>query len=122
MAMNPYAAPSADLDAGVGAEAQTLAGAGARFAAHLIDNMIVFGVPAMILALGGIGKGANEGPNHIAEAVAGLAFLIIGIYQLYGLSTRGQSLAKRWLGVRIVKQDGGPVSFGSAVMVRLLVG
>jgi uncharacterized RDD family membrane protein YckC len=45
-------------------------------------------------------------------------FAALWIYQWYLVSTTGQTLGKRWAGIRIVKVDGSPVTFVSAVLMR----
>ena len=44
-----------------------------------------------------------------------LAFLA---YQWYLVATTGQSLAKRWMGIKIVRLDGSPVGFVHGVLLR----
>jgi uncharacterized RDD family membrane protein YckC len=116
--VNPYAAPNANLEGGLAADAP-LAGAGARLAAVLLDSLVAMVVPLIaILAT----KGEDGEPSGIGMAVAGLWLLGLVIYQLILLSTRGQTLGKKWLGIKIVKLDGGPVTFGIAVIMRAFVG
>src|SRR5262249_42972993 len=45
----------------------------------------------------------------------------LALFQAYLLSTRGQTLGKKWIGIRIVRLDGGPVTFFGAVMLRAVV-
>ena len=46
-----------------------------------------------------------------------LAFPLV-CFQWYLISTRGQTIGKRLLNIRIVKMDGSPVGFGSGVVLR----
>jgi uncharacterized RDD family membrane protein YckC len=48
----------------------------------------------------------------------GLMVLSFMIYQWYLIATTGQSLAKRWLGIKIVRLDGSPVGFVNGVILR----
>jgi uncharacterized RDD family membrane protein YckC len=119
--VNPYAAPGADLDAGVAADALTLAGRGARLGAYILDAVVLGFIPGIVLLFSGIGRGPDASPSPIGLGLAGLFFLGVAVYQLWSLSVRGQTLGKKWLGIKIVKQDGSPVTFGSAVVMRALV-
>jgi uncharacterized RDD family membrane protein YckC len=53
--------------------------------------------------------------------VGGLYFLGLAIFQTYLLSTRGQTLGKRWMGIKIVKLDGTAPGFVHAVLLRIFV-
>ena len=44
--------------------------------------------------------------------------MILNIYQWYLISTTGQSLAKKWFRIRIVKTDNTGVDFVSGVLLR----
>jgi uncharacterized RDD family membrane protein YckC len=60
----------------------------------------------MLLVLGGI-------------AVFGcLGALAVAIYQWVLISRTGQSLGKKWTGIRIERLDGNPITFGSGVFLR----
>src|SRR5688500_8781113 len=96
MSVNPYAAPSADLDSGLaGAQAQP-AGRGARFAAALLDSLFV-GVAY------GIGAGIGAATDSPGIAVALVVLLLLGLaaYNIVLLSSKGQSLGKKLMGIRI---------------------
>ena len=47
--------------------------------------------------------------------------LPLSICQWTLIARTGQSLAKRWLGIRIVKVDGSPVNFASGVALRVWI-
>jgi uncharacterized RDD family membrane protein YckC len=53
--------------------------------------------------------------------VMALSFFAVLGYQCYLLSTRGQTLGKKWLGIKILKLDGSPPGFPAAVALRVLV-
>src|SRR5262245_24482101 len=116
---DPYAPPVADVDGGV-LEPLTanvvLADRGTRLGAVILDRLLV--VPLVIpgVVLGVI----FQSP---ATIIAGCTLPLLGLvaYQWYLIATTGQSLAKRWLGIRIVRQDGSPVNFGSGVAMRSIV-
>lgn len=114
MSLNPYAAPAADVNLGVDAQISEarLASRGARFGANVIDILLAY-VPFFIGAI--IGK-------ETGLSIGGVLTLGVVIYQSVLVSTTGQTLAKKWLGIRIVKMDGSPVNFVSGVLMRFLVG
>jgi uncharacterized RDD family membrane protein YckC len=124
---NPFTPPNASIDAppqavSVGA----LAERGARLAAVLLDFLCV--VPAAVLVgvfayvLGSRSNGAPISPLAFVWAgVGGLYFLGLAIFQTYLLSTRGQTLGKRWMGVKVVKLDGSAPGFVHAVLLRIFV-
>jgi uncharacterized RDD family membrane protein YckC len=112
--LNPYAPPSLGAQT-YGTEPthefELLADRGARLGAHIIDSVLYFGA-AMI----GIPVAIINPHLGVVMALLGVAALLV--YQWYLLSTTGQTLAKKWLKIRIVKLDGSPVDFVSAVLLR----
>jgi uncharacterized RDD family membrane protein YckC len=114
--LNPYAPPEQRFDQGFRSQhddSVLLAPRGTRLGAILIDALIgiAVGIP------GGIVSGVLrlEGLGTVLAALPGLA---LWIYQMYLLSTTGQTIGKRSLGIRVVKIDGSPVNFVSAVVLR----
>ncbi len=117
---NPYAPPSVDAQTPAWAQdydmGQVLATPGTRLVAQLLDGLLLVGacLPAIIGAIA-------ESPE-LAIGLGVLGYLGLSIYQWYLLATTGQTLGKKWMGVRVVKYaDGGPVDFVSAVVLRLWV-
>lgn len=117
-AMNPYAPPTVDVDAGVLAPGididAPLATRGARLAAAFLDG-ILYGVGLVPLSLFVQGVVIRSG---ILLVVCGLLFLAVSMVQYHGIVTRGQTLAKRWLSIKIVKIDGSRVGFLDGVVLR----
>ena len=140
---NPYAPPSAGIDfVAPRPEEQgaPLADRGTRLGAAILDNLIT-GIPILIAVIIGvavsIGNGRASGvfghpenppppdvvlrqfvPLITAIGMGALGALGIAIFQCYRIATTGQSLAKKWLSIRIVNLDGSPVNFGSGVGMR----
>ena len=126
---NPYTPPKSDVNVGtqepaVGGE---LAERGTRFLSHMVDAVLslVMLVPALIAGMqGGVFHGG--GPTVLLRAftagatgiASGLAWLGLILFQAYLVTTTGQSIAKRWFRIKIVKLDGSPVSFVSGVLLR----
>jgi uncharacterized RDD family membrane protein YckC len=123
-AYNPYAPPTAGADTGEAVygygEDQILAARGTRLAAAMIDGMLYVGVllPGIVLMAAADG---NDDGAILAAVVMGIAFFALAIYQMYLISTRGQSLAKKWLGIKIVKTDGTEAGFVHGVLLRAWV-
>jgi uncharacterized RDD family membrane protein YckC len=114
---NPYSPP----DAAIGeprSEEPALANRSLRFAATLIDDVLYY-LPILLVSVPLLSTTPSE-PDD-AELGGQLIFfglsLSVGLtlYQAYLISSRGQSLGKRWMGIRIVREDGGPVDFVSVL-------
>jgi uncharacterized RDD family membrane protein YckC len=122
--MSPFSPPKANLEGGaVAAGALRLAERGTRLAAVLLDGLLI--LPAAII--GGLGAALGRtdgkpGPGFgIAMGLVGLWIIAVAIYQIYLLSTRGQTVGKRWMKVRVVKLDGSQPGFVHAVLLRVFV-
>jgi uncharacterized RDD family membrane protein YckC len=126
--INPYAPPVA------GSEYQPFelpqqsfgipADRGTRLLAHIVDNLVV-GLAAAPGFIAMIGFGESFA-GQSAEDVLGVFILaalfgpplLVLVYQWYLVSTTGQSLAKRWFGIRIIKLDGSLPGFVNGVLLR----
>ena len=104
-----------------------------RFLARFIDG-ILLGIVGFIIQLplgllmvgrlGGLGRiGDLQGPAALAAlpsilALQGLSFLVgtaLGLaYEMYFLTSRGATLGKMALGLKVIRVDGGPISAGRA--------
>ena len=129
---NPYAPPSADVDQGLQhrTEDYVLADRGTRLGAVLIDGLLAFAsiLPGMVLFVAMAGFDNLDPARMLRRMDDGMIFLGIGvmvlmmlafqIYQWYLISTTGQTLAKRWLGIKIVRLDGSDVGFVNGVILR----
>jgi uncharacterized RDD family membrane protein YckC len=56
--------------------------------------------------------------STLGMAVLFLSMFGLAIYQWILIATTGQTLAKKWLKMKIVKVDGTPVDFVSGVILR----
>lgn len=116
---NPYAPPSPTSEIAPSARDDDdepmliLAERGTRWWARVVDNLMlgVTSVPTAIMFTG-----------HTRDLSAALALLILPFallcYQWYLIATTGQSLAKRWMKIKIVRLDGSPVGFVNGVLLR----
>lgn len=105
-----------------------LAGRWHRLGAILLDSLISCGVALPGFILLGMSGMFNDGntPN-MPLMIAGISLcgvLLLGllIYQIYLLSTRGQTLGKKFLGIRIVRfEDEGNPGFVKVFLLRAFV-
>lgn len=124
---NPYAAPRANVISPSMAPARELASLGQRLGAAVLDGlvaMVVIGVPYAV-AMYSMGMAENKhqeglsGGATVGFAVAGIGFLALVIYNLVLLSTKGQTLGKKWMGISIVTHpDCQKAGFVKAVLLR----
>lgn len=123
--VNPYAAPLTDArtsyDDQFGLDRDfVLASRGSRFAGALIDGLITVlaCVPALVLYGGDILDDPSEDNIMIVILIPVLAVTIV---QWYLIATSGQSIAKKLLGMKIVRLDGSDVGFVRGVILRVWV-
>lgn len=132
---NPYAPPGGGWPYAPppGNPEEYLASRGTRLGAYLVDTLLslVSALPGVVLmfVLGSSGDTEGKEASEIFFAssvlpgtlVALAGVLALQIYQWVLISTSGQSLAKRWLRIRIVQLDGNLPGFGRGVGLRLWV-
>ena len=139
-----YSPPGSDVNAGVSASAQGAepAGRGTRLTAATLDGLLI-SVPLLpLLAVGiyygvrtqmeavraGMGEKVSEvpfvGTSELTILLVGAAVigfrgaLGIAIYQWTLIARTGQSLGKKWTGIRIERIDGSRITFGTGVVLR----
>ena len=102
------------------------AGIPLRFAAVLLDAVIVFFPAGIVVALlsGGGHAETADGYANAGVDVGGNAFwllLALGLgYYIACEAATGATLGKRMVGIRVVNEDGTHLTFGSAVVRNLL--
>jgi uncharacterized RDD family membrane protein YckC len=106
--------------------AYDIAGIGSRFLAAIIDTLVI-GVALTILGIlvGVVGARAGLVPSttsSVAAAVGAiLSFLILwGYYIVFELVWNGQSIGKRAIGLRVVREGGRPITFVSSAIRNLI--
>lgn len=123
---NPYAAPSAPLIPDIpplpSAVRHELAGRGRRLAARIIDQLLYVAcfLPFLVLALMRPGAGF-EGAAGLGLVLSLAAMLALFAYNLVLLAQSGQTVAKRWLGIRIVRRDGSEADMGRIFGLRMFL-
>ncbi|MFF0010526.1 RDD family protein [Streptomyces sp. NPDC005374] len=86
---------------------------GQRFLGTLVDGL-VFAVPYILVIVG------SNAENGALVAIGGIALLGLAIYQLIIEGKNGQTLGKKALGIRLVREsDGQPLGVGMAFVRRL---
>jgi uncharacterized RDD family membrane protein YckC len=127
---NPYAPPRAHVRDMAG-ESGTAAGRGARLGAAFLDGLIFMAMVELPLLVAGGLNGAFDAasPNFgRAEAYFGFGGLLslVGLVIWIWLTVRfvsrdGQSIAKKMLGIKVVRTDGSRASLGRIFWLRNVV-
>lgn len=103
------------------------AGWWSRVGATIVDGLIIF-VPYMVLAGIGAVMASNASPGEDAGTGAALVFSILGFLTLVGITVwqlvqegrTGQTIGKKALGIRLLREaDGRPLGVGMAFVRRL---
>ncbi len=82
-----------------------------------VQILLFIGLTAILAAIGGVADQALLA----ALAVAGVAMIFVGLPAAVETLSRGRSLGKLALGLRVVRDDGGPIRFRHG-LVRALAG
>jgi uncharacterized RDD family membrane protein YckC len=99
-----------------------LASIGLRGGAFLLDYILLLLVPAVTLSLALIFKRALPSVSYFVLFLGYLAALALALFNWVYLCVRdGQSLGQRLIGIRVVREDGAPLTYKTAV-VRHIVG
>lgn len=107
-----------DLASGVDQSSLELAGVGRRFAALLLDGLIL-GVPfgiifVVFIAFTVKNKDANAAGPEVMVVFWIVALFAYPIYEALMLAARGQTLGKIAMNVKVVRPDGTPITTGQA--------
>ncbi|MEV7846784.1 RDD family protein [Streptomyces cyaneofuscatus] len=115
----PYGGGYPQGQPGYGGGMPELAHWGLRFGGLLID-MLILAVPYLLMGIGG-GMGESSGAGGLAVGLIGfVAFFGLLIWQLYKEGTTGQTIGKKAVGIRLLREaDGRPLGFGMAFVRRL---
>ncbi|MGO4221357.1 RDD family protein [Lysobacter sp. TAF61] len=123
---NPYAAPTAQVQPTAEErfdDELVTAGRLSRLMAALADGGVSLAVALpLIIAIARYNpaRGIGElGGSLVLLSVAGIVAL--GIYTLILLSREGQTIGKRWVGIRIVRTDGERAGLGRLFWLRYAV-
>jgi uncharacterized RDD family membrane protein YckC len=124
---NPYAPPKAEVadanDRDAGAE---LAGRGERLAAAIIDTIIMIvliGVP-LLVSMNWSAVNAGNWPgafSSVGSMLAGVGLLVYAAITIYLVHKNGQTIAKKMLGIKVVRSDRSRASLGRIFWLRNVV-
>ena len=91
-----------------------------RFVAVIVDQVFVAIVFVVLVEVGAIHFRTNHGGPSFAQAVISAAqgFTVFAALNGYLLAKRGQTIAKRLFGLRIIRVDGGAVKAGRIIILR----
>jgi uncharacterized RDD family membrane protein YckC len=124
---NPYAPPQAEVSDVPNNDAELeRAGRGIRLGAAVIDSLIpgIIFLPWLIgigFDFSGVANGTRAPFTFIGLAIAGIGSLAwIGI-TLFFVHRNGQTIAKRLLGIKVVRSDGSRASLGRIFWLRNFV-
>ena len=115
---NRFAPPSAHVEDVTTQGVVQLAGRGARFGGAMIDGLLMLGIfwlIGVVTPWSPFEAAAKAGFGTALLINGGLGMVVFAIVHGYLLATRGQTLGKLLLGLRIVRSDGQ-----RAGLVRLL--
>ncbi|GLS04208.1 hypothetical protein GCM10007860_13540 [Chitiniphilus shinanonensis] len=122
---NPYAATTVDLQQSAD-DQFVLAERGTRLGAVLLDGVfgLIAGIPMIAVAIaapallqGGISPGAGLLAGIV---IGGLLLLAFVIYNFVLVHRNGQTLGKKVLGIKIIRQDGSRCGLRRYVFIRYL--
>lgn len=111
-----------------------LAGPGSRFSAYLVDFLfsilLIVGVFVLVMTFGGFGlralfnlfRGESGWAASWAAAVLIFIFFLInwGYYVFFEGLKQGSTPGKKWLGIRVIRQDGLPIGVREAALRNLV--
>lgn len=99
----------------------TPAGFPARMVALLLDMIVQITVLTILLVIIGVSAGQLSGAAIAAIMTVTVAVVIVGYPAAFETLSRGKTLGKMAMGLRVVADDGGPERFRQA-LIRALAG
>ena len=127
---NPYTPPRARVRDVVRPKTMNVqAGLGARLGASFVDAfvfsaMVTVPLFASALLLGTMGPRDEASATTalmIAFGMAFLGFVAWAWLTLRGMAANGQSIAKKWFGIKVVRSDGSEASLGNLIWKRNVI-
>jgi uncharacterized RDD family membrane protein YckC len=122
---NPYAPPRAKVsDVAADSDELELAGRGIRLGAALLDSLIGVLLIYLPLAMGGLFSNWGSGTpsiSPIAGLLALIGFVVWIWFTILYVARNGQTIAKKWLGIKVVRSDGSKASLGRIFWLRNVV-
>jgi uncharacterized RDD family membrane protein YckC len=119
-----YRAPQSELIEPPVAHAPMLASRGARLGATLLDQLalgLAITLPLLAILSGKSALDFSDRTRLGLEVIVGGVFVSAVLAVNLALMARhGQTLGKRWLGIKVVRSDGSPLTLGRYVGLRVL--
>ncbi|MET9928782.1 MULTISPECIES: RDD family protein [unclassified Streptomyces] len=113
----PYGGGYPQGQPGYGGGMPELAHWGLRAGGLIIDGLII-GAPYVLLV--GIGGAMGDAAGGVIVLIGFLLTLGLAVWQLYQEGTTGQTIGKKAVGIRLLREaDGRPLGFGMAFVRRL---
>jgi uncharacterized RDD family membrane protein YckC len=112
-----------DVQSGTGPGVLDLASVGRRWLGVIVDQLLLGAVTFAVVMGAAVALGALGQAGETAQTVGGFVFLAVYLLSVFGLpiaydgwmiQTRGQTLGKMAVGVKVVNPDGTDVSPGQA--------
>ncbi|MEI7033089.1 RDD family protein [Streptomyces pratensis] len=101
---------------GQGGGMPELAHWGLRFGGLIVDGLVMM-VPYILVIIGGA---VGDAVGAILAVVGFLGLIAVAVWQLYQEGTTGQTIGKKAVGIRLLREsDGRPLGFGMAFVRRL---
>lgn len=107
-----------------------IAGIGSRFLAALVDSLIILilqlavqvSLYALLNAFAGLSLDSELQTLTWAAAIFGLVgfALLWGYYIFFELAWNGQSPGKRWVGLRVIRAEGTPITLSESIIRNLV--
>jgi uncharacterized RDD family membrane protein YckC len=105
-----------------------VAGIGSRFMAALVDSLLIVVIQVVVLLVSLAALSATPGDlasgqfgYWVVAALALLAFALLwGYYLFFEMMWNGQSPGKRWVGLRVIKDTGAPISLVDSAIRNLV--
>jgi uncharacterized RDD family membrane protein YckC len=103
-----------------------VAGIGSRFIAALVDTLIILVLQALVyltlsLFLGGANLLESENATWIIALFSLIGFALLwGYYIFFEMLWNGQSPGKRWIGLRVIRADGTPITLAESLIRNLV--
>ena len=128
---NPYAPPRGTVrDVPDANDEYRLAGRGTRFVAAILDSLIggiMIYAPFFIvaIAMGGLAN-VDEGEINVSTLWIGGLLSCVGLIAwiwitIQNVVRNGQTIAKKLMGIKVVRRDGSPISLGRIFWLRNVV-
>jgi uncharacterized RDD family membrane protein YckC len=124
---NPYAPPRANVtDVVEDTEDHELAGRGVRLGATILDSLIMAVLVVAPFAVGFVGFSGSHADGTPRFSGGAFLFGFIGLvvwawFTIMYVSRNGQTIAKKWLGIKVVRTDGTPASLARIFWLRNVV-